>query len=124
MIYTSYFAKSRKLTQHNIVQIGIALYPPSWFVGESIKELAPTQKLYNRFNRGISIGQYEKLFYNQLLKLDKDKILQKIKEIAGDQNSALLCFEKNDKFCHRHIVGEWLGINEWKESKMQEEMFE
>lgn len=43
-IYTSYFANSKKLRKEGIVVIGIALYPPKWYVGPSLKMAPPPRQ--------------------------------------------------------------------------------
>ena len=48
---------------------------------------------------------YVEQYYNHVLsKLDPDKIYREL------DSSILLCYEDNEKFCHRHIVAEWLQI--------------
>lgn len=37
-------------------------------------------------------------------KLNPEEVYQKL------DNSILLCYESNDKFCHRHIVAAWFEI--------------
>ena len=40
-IYTSYFAKAAILRKAGIVPIGVALWPPRFFRGISMKQVAP-----------------------------------------------------------------------------------
>ena len=48
---------------------------------------------------------YVEEYWNQVLsKLDPEEVYR---ELDG---SVLLCYEDNDKFCHRHIVAAWLEI--------------
>ena len=44
-VYTSYFANSKKLAAAGIKVIGVALYPPRWFYGFSMKNVAPTPSI-------------------------------------------------------------------------------
>lgn len=49
---------------------------------------------------------YIKEFYNNVLKkLDPEEVLMNIPD-----RSILLCFEDNNKFCHRHLVAFWLEL--------------
>lgn len=48
---------------------------------------------------------YVQEYWNQVLqKLNPEEVYQKL------DNSILLCYESNDKFCHRHIVAAWFEI--------------
>jgi len=44
-IYTSYFGNFRALAKENVLMIGISRFPPRYFNGESIMELAPSMLL-------------------------------------------------------------------------------
>lgn len=44
----------------------------------------------------------------------REKILQKLRTIAGDSDEVtLMCFEKDGDFCHRYIAKEWLDGKDW-----------
>lgn len=46
----------------------------------------------------------------------REKILQKLRTIAGDSDEVtLMCFEKNGDFCHRYIAKEWLDGRSWSD---------
>ena len=45
-IYTSYFAKAAILRKAGIVPIGVALWPPRFFRGISMKQVAPRRRIY------------------------------------------------------------------------------
>lgn len=104
MIYTSYFAKSA--TRPNA--ISIALSSPKFFKGKHYDRLAPTWDLLKWHKNGeIDEHRYKEIYMN-LLKTRNVTPGQ----IAQDLNGmVLLCWEKPDKFCHRHIVRDWLKEN-------------
>lgn len=109
-IYTSYFGNLKKLRANRILAISIAQYPPKFFNGPSIKELAP---------RGYMLSptfpphEYEKIFKNEILgMLNQHSIVKKIEIITKNFETdlvALCCFEKHQNECHREYVAEWLN---------------
>ncbi len=101
-IYTSYFANLRRLPA-NITPISIARKNPPWFKGGQLIELAPELRVIK-----WSPKQYIP-YYNELLsRLDPVDILRKIKKLSMGKDVALLCWEGPGKFCHRHLVADWL----------------
>ena len=117
-IFTSYYAKFRELNPY-VVCVQISTSKPSWFTyaKESIPELFPGWDLVNGIKSGnITELEYESIYKDRLKGIDKEHILSVIEEISkrnGGKDVALLCYEKPGDFCHRHFVGEWLGIEEY-----------
>jgi len=103
-VYTSYFAKERKLKEKGIVPIGIARFPPKFFYGQHLLELAPRADMLR-----MSEEQYDKEFMKILARLNPYQIYEKIKIISGGRDAALLCFEKSGDPCHRYMVADWLN---------------
>ena len=105
-IYTSYFSNSKRLAEAGVKQIGIALYPPKWFKGVSLKCVAPTASiLYG------SKGQedYTRRYQNEVLSnINPKYFLETVESYSGGRDVALCCFEKPGDFCHRHLLAEWL----------------
>lgn len=99
-IYTSYFSYP-KLSTYNFPKVAISKKLPVWFkVDQWYKELAPSYRLVaEKTEPDEYIIKYaEEVLY----KLDPHKVVE---ELNG---CVLLCWEKENKFCHRHLVGEWL----------------
>lgn len=107
MIYTSYFS-SKKYNKED--GISIARYNKFWD-GESYPLLYPSANLlawwkklpkkeqYNIWLR----DQYEQAyFYETLNKLNPHIVAAEL------EGKVLLCYEKSEDFCHRHIVAKWL----------------
>lgn len=106
-IYTSYFSNHKKLSKHGIVMIGIALFPPKWFYGQSLKMLAPTYSIFNQ--KPFDEQRYTERFKKEVLaNLDVRKVIDIIDSLGEGKDVALCCYEKPEDFCHRHIVAEWL----------------
>ena len=102
MIQTSYFALYRENRGVNI-----ALFPPKGFKGKSYSKLAPTPNLLKWWKSceqtPENAGTYKLRYYKEVLdKLDVNKVGKTL------EGYTVLCFESKEKFCHRHLVAEWL----------------
>lgn len=102
MLYTSYFAKMKKIPKE-IKIISIARWTPKAIVLESYPDLFPSQQLLSDYKNNL-INQEEYIIrYNQQLeKLDPQKVYE---ELDG---CVIVCYEKSTDFCHRHLVSSWL----------------
>lgn len=127
MIYTSYFAKLKSLPD-NIVPISICGKPPDWYKGLQYKKLAPKYNFFMKWKENHDNDYYIKCFNQQVLsRLDAVDVVLDLFDLLdengfdiGDKNIALICYEKPDDFCHRHLVANWLNKNgyeceEWSE---------
>lgn len=116
-IFTSYYAKFRAIDP-NFILVQISTSKPSWFelCEAALPELYPGWGLVNGIKGGtITKKEYEEIYKKRLANIDKHKILSELQELSnilGGRDIALLCYEKPGDFCHRHFVGEWLGIEE------------
>ncbi|MBQ8969194.1 MAG: DUF488 domain-containing protein [Bacteroidaceae bacterium] len=107
-IYTSYFANSKKLAQAGIKVIGVALYPPRWFYGVSMKNVAPTASIL--YAKGQTHEQYTERYKREVLaRVNPQQFMAQLRAYSNGQDVALCCFEKPGDFCHRHILAEWLS---------------
>ena len=106
-IYTSYFGNSKKLQQAGIKVIGISLYPPRWFNGISLKQVAPTKSIL--FANGQTQEEYTRRYKSEVLsRQDMQQFLKTVEQASGGQDVALCCYEKPEDFCHRHILADWI----------------
>ena len=106
-IYTSCFGNSKKLQQAGIKVIGIALYPPRWFYGISLKQVAPTKSIL--FAKDETQEDYIRRYKAEVLaSQDMRQFLKAVEAAGGGQDVALCCYEKPGDFCHRHILAEWI----------------
>lgn len=46
--------------------------------------------------------------------LDPKEIEKKLYELSNGSDIALICYEKSEDFCHRHLVVDWLNNNNIK----------
>ena len=111
-IYRSYFGNLSKLEKNGIKPVSIALFPPKWYDGDALPDLAPDLTIFNGYKENIITEERFKKFYEYKVKqLGKEKIL---KMIEDGQDVALICFEAPGCFCHRHILADYLGIEEYR----------
>jgi len=102
-IYTGNFANLRKYIANGLFPISIARYNP-YYSGATLKELAPPSWLIN-----YPEAEYKPLYQEQLNGLEKEVIFKRLRDISGGRDVVLLCYEASGKFCHRHLVAEWLS---------------
>ncbi len=123
MIYTSNFSA---LGLHKLPKgaraISIAGRAPNWYTGEQYKILAPKYWFYKKYKEDGD-SDYYTLMYNAevLVGLNASEVIQILCNLVGygwhyrnihrdkDRHIVLLCYEKPDDFCHRHLVAEWLN---------------
>lgn len=137
MIYTSYFAKLKSLPD-NVIPISICGKAPDWYKGLQYKKLAPKYDFFMKWKRDHDNDYYIKCFNEQVLDpLNVYEVINEMYEMLSephktlwkmtncppwnnsDVNIALICYEKPNDFCHRHLVANWLKKNgikceEWK----------
>jgi len=111
-LYTSYFAKLRKLDTA-IIPVAICAKVPDWYTGLQYKKLAPKYSFFSKWKIDHDNEYYIQHFYEEVLnKLDAKTVLKELYDLAQRQNKnfkdiMLICYEKPEDFCHRHIVSEW-----------------
>ena len=114
MIYTTYFAKIKKLPK-NIIPISICAKAPDWYTGLQYKKLAPKYGFFMEWKRNHNNEFYIEHFNEEVLdKLDTQTVIKELYELAGikdNQEVALVCYEKPMDFCHRHLVAGWFEDN-------------
>jgi hypothetical protein len=98
---TSYYYKKAKDPN----AVSIAAKAPTWFKGREYKKLAPKYWFFQKYKKDGDEDFYTEQYYKQVL--DKLNPKEVYEELGKD--AVLLCWEASDKFCHRHIVAEWLS---------------
>ena len=100
-LYTSYFAKSSGHPN----AVCIAQQVPKWYCGRVNPILAPTWAMINGIKNGtMSEAEYTSRYIAKLDELGEEYILRGLTD--GD---VLLCYERPERFCHRHILANWLN---------------
>jgi uncharacterized protein YeaO (DUF488 family) len=110
-IYTGYFDILEKLPK-DIIPISICGKAPGWYNGIQYKNLAPKLKFFLEWKENKDNNFYIKNFNEQVLsKLNKEQVLKDLYKISEGKDIILICYEKPDEFCHRHLVASWLNYN-------------
>lgn len=123
-IYTSYYAVCNKLP-NNLAKIQISVYSPPGIEGLiPMKALSPSEDLLRRAKGGqVSNEEYKTEYLNNFVSkgLTPESLYNGLLRFAkshGYEGLVLLCYESPDKFCHRHVLAEWL--NEIANPKIEE----
>lgn len=115
MIHTSNFASVGRLFP---AERGVAISRtvPDWYSGRRCLELAPSEKLLAGYKDGlVTVSEYKRVYIKQLGRLGSPTdVVNRIIAKFGD-DAILLCYESVSKFCHRHVLAEWLdcGVKEF-----------
>ena len=112
MIYTSYFGKLKSLPK-NIIPVAICSGLPEWYHRGWYKKLAPTWKIWKHWDENHDEVRYRETYFSTVLaKLNQDTVVEELNEFIRNYplgtEIALICYEKPEDFCHRHLVAEWL----------------
>ena len=111
MIYTSYFAKLKYLPK-DIVPISICGKSPEWYKGIQYKVLAPKYKFFMEWKKNKDNDYYIEHFQKEVLDtLEVETVINRLYELSEGKDICLLCYEKPNDFCHRHLVSNWLKEN-------------
>ena len=113
-MYTGYFAKLKKYQEAGLVPVSIALKSPDWYHGLEYKRLAPTWRILSSWKYGEHKGDTE--YYKEQYKkqvLDHICLSTAVSELleltkVPVNKIILLCYEKPEDFCHRHLVADWI----------------
>lgn len=111
MIYTSSYDEQKR-TIYKTYSISGDRGKLADYKGECYSKLAPKKSFWQVWHDNIGkISEeennkyYIEEYYKEVLsKLDPESVYD---ELLG---STLLCYEKNDEFCHRHIVAAWFEL--------------
>lgn len=115
MIYTSYFAMLKKLPE-GIKHVAITRWTPKWYNrGVSLK-LAPPAKALAEYKKTGDFNTFSRRYYEEVLEYqDVDELLSYLRNKLGvdplKEDIVLLCYERSDSPCHRHLVRDWLNKN-------------
>ena len=111
MLYTTYFARIKSLP-NTITPVTICGKAPAWFDGPQYKKLAPKYEFFSEWKKTGDNHYYVDCFDRQVLSvLNPQTVISELQEIAGNEDIALVCYEKPEDFCHRHIVANWFREN-------------
>lgn len=112
---TGYFAKQRDYIALGLTPVAICLSTPTWYNGLNYTKLAPSKSIlfdykYNETYKGDK-EHYITRYTNDILnKLDYKEIVKELEALTKTTSDKiiLMCYEKPNDFCHRHLVSNWL----------------
>lgn len=109
MIYTSYFANLKNVKN----PISICAKAPVFYKGPQYKKLAPKYGFFMDWKDGIITNDGYVVEYNKqvLQQLNVDEVIKELREFYPNEDFTLICYEKPEDFCHRHLVAKWLKEN-------------
>ena len=116
--YTSYFAKLKSFPG-NIVPVSICGKAPDWYNGLQYTKLSPKYDFFIEWKKSHDNDYYIKCFTEQVLeKLSAEQVVKELKLLCSKSgilnfDICLICYEKPEDFCHRHLVAEWLTQNDY-----------
>lgn len=96
----------------NLISISGDRGKDAGFDGKAIPELAPKKAFFRAYKDNIgkipeevNVRYYIGEYYRQVLsQVNIEKLLE------GEKNPILLCYEKGQDFCHRHVVAEYIEL--------------
>ena len=134
MLYTTYFANIKNLPP-NTIPVSICGKAPQGWNGLEYRKLAPKWSFFSVWKETKDNDYYIEHFNKEVLEplniirvttelqvLLPYEIREQIQNAVWNDDKfhlALVCYEKPDDFCHRHLVAEWLSqhgfpCTEWK----------
>lgn len=110
---TGYFAKLKEYVEAGYTPVSIARYAPPFYHGIEYKILAPSYDCLNDYKYGEHKGNTDKFlgrYMSELAKLNAKEVVKVLEELTNvkEDKIILLCFEKPEDFCHRHLAAAWL----------------
>jgi len=112
-IATGYFAKAKTYVENGYALVSIARVAP-WFLAKECNVypcdcLAPTDEILALKDKP---DEYAPKYRREILgNLKATDVYHRLYMIARQENTdkvVLMCYESPEKFCHRHLVAEWL----------------
>ncbi len=121
-IYTSYFSNP-ELKKFDGLKISIARYDNRFktIIDDKIIDIAPSRDLLKLYkDKKIDFDEYAYLYLGEVCNYGEANRFNEIYNILHKYNKdiVLLCYEKDDKECHRSIFREW--YNSFSKNKIEE----
>lgn len=111
IVKTSNFSRLQVIVSLGYKHVSICGKAPDWYIGLQYKKLAPKWSFFKDYKDGkIDQHEYTRL-YNELVlsKNDPEEFYHYLERLNSDC-VVLLCYEKPNEFCHRHLIANWLNF--------------
>lgn len=110
-VWTTYYGNLRSLPV-DVVPISIAARAPSGYDGLEYRALIPPYGVFADYKAGGPWENYIDGYTRQVLnRLDAGTVMSELSALSEGSDIALICYEKPEDNCHRHLVAEWLSSN-------------
>ena len=119
-LFTSYYDKMPSLDKNTYTLVRVSRKePPEWFSDEHkhvdlSEAFGPTAAMLEECHPLENWEAFEPRYKSEVLGvLDKGSTLKELEDIYaehGNKPLLLLCYETSEQNCHRHLIGEYLGM--------------
>lgn len=114
-IYTSYYGNHNHFPKDSYL-VSVSLTSPKGMCDKDLFSLSPDINTLEAYKKNIiDEDQYTSTYYNKLSAI-KPEVKQKLIDFLHTQEAThpggvfLLCYERPEQFCHRHLLAKWLDI--------------
>ena len=105
ILYTGYFANTKKYQQKGFTPVSVAGITPEFFKGEKWVDFAPRKTFFSKWKKGeLSNEEYMRCYLEYLKTIPKEDI-EELRELTRNEDYVMCCYEKTGDFCHRHYLG-------------------
>lgn len=118
-IYTSYFANLKTLEENGLYAVSICSKVPSFFEGPNIESVAPSKSILYEYKNSAQTDadreRYKQRYIDEVLciyRFHPEYLINLLSYFSSENNGSdvvLLCYERPEDFCHRHILAEWFN---------------
>lgn len=118
-IYTSYFANLETLEAAGLYCVAICNKVPSFFKGPNIESVAPNGSILWEYKKSSETDsdreRYRRRYIDEVLcayRFHPEYLIQLLESFSESEcgkDIALLCYERPEDFCHRHLLADWLN---------------
>ncbi len=117
-MYTGYFARLKAYEAAGLIPLSICGKAPDWYQGMQYKKYAPKWSFFNEWKNGTEHrgdnNYYIEHFNSEVLaNLNFETEKAELEKLSNNQldKIILLCYEKPQDFCHRHLMADWFNQN-------------
>ena len=115
-IYTSYFANLKNIEAAGIYPVAICCKVPKFFINPNMCSVAPTDSILFEYKNSQQTEEdwlhYKERYYNEVLvayRFHPEYFIDRLEYFSGGGDVCLLCYEKPEDRCHRHLLAEWFN---------------
>ena len=124
MLYTSYFANLHNIPDE-IVPIAICGDLPDDYKGLQYRRLGPRFVFYTKWLQDHNNEEFTQEYKRLVLEGRSAKsVVEDLYSLSKGKDVVLICKEKPDEFCCRHLLADWLCNNGYNCVEFDREQYE